>query len=522
MNILLVYPKYPNTFWSFKHILKFISKKAAFPPLGLLTVAALLPEKWKKRLVDTNVSKLRDRDIKWADMVFIGAMIVQEKNAAEIIDRCREMGKKVVAGGPAFTINHTKFSGVDHFVLNEAEVTLPLFLKDLETGTPKPIYRSPQRPDITKTPVPLWSLIKFRDYVTMSVQFSRGCPFSCEFCDIPIMNGSNPRTKSPAQMLAEIGALYDAGWRGTIFIVDDNFIGNRVNVKKLLGRLIEWQKAHNYPYRLLTEASTNLADDKELMKLMSDANFSKVFLGIETPNVESLEECSKNQNTRRDLAESVKTIHGNGMQVMGGFIVGFDSDEESIFETQVRFIQKIGVVTAMVGILNALPQTKLYKRLKAEGRLLGDFTGENTDGTLNFVPKMGKEKLVDGYKKLIATIYSPRNYYKRIDTFIGHYKPTVRSSIRLSGSTCFTSFTRARPGKARVMLYPRSNTARGLKAFSLLEAIRKLALLDFRHPCIPKKRLSLNRSTSLLRLSMASRGLQRPSRSHVPCSLCVL
>jgi len=437
VNILLVYPKYPNTFWSFKHILKFISKKAAFPPLGLLTVASMLPGEWKKRLVDVNVSRLRDEDIEWADLVFIGAMIVQEKSAAEIIERCRSMGKKVVAGGPAFTINHRKFSGVDHFVLNEAEITLPLFLKDLENGEPKPIYTSKKSPDITKTPAPLWSLIRFRDYVTMSVQFSRGCPFACEFCDIPIMNGSNPRTKTPKQMIDEIGALYEAGWRGAIFIVDDNFIGNKVKVKKMLRHLIEWQKAHKYPYKLLTEASTNLADDEELMKLMSEANFSKVFLGIETPNVASLEECSKNQNTRRDLAESVKAIHRNGMQVMGGFIVGFDSDRESIFETQVRFIQKIGVVTAMVGILNALPQTKLWQRLKVEGRLLSDFTGENTDGTLNFIPKMGKEKLVEGYKRLISTIYAPKNYYERIDTFIGHYRPTVRSSISLTDIFAF-------------------------------------------------------------------------------------
>jgi radical SAM superfamily enzyme YgiQ (UPF0313 family) len=437
MNILLVYPKYPSTFWSFKHILKFISKKAAFPPLGLLTVASMLPGEWEKRLVDVNVASLEDEDIAWADMVFISAMVVQEEDAQKIINRCRAHGKTVVAGGPAFTINQKKFSGVDHFVLNEAEITLPLFLKDLEDKHPKPVYKSTERPDITKTPVPLWSLINFRDYVTMSVQFSRGCPFNCEFCDIPIMNGSNPRTKTPDQMIKEIQSLYDAGWRGSIFIVDDNFIGNKVKVKTLLHHLIEWQKAHKYPYKLLTEASTNLAEDDELMKLMSAANFHKVFLGIETPNLESLEECSKYQNTRKDLAESVRTIHRNGMQVMGGFIVGFDSDRESIFETQIQFIQKIGVVTAMVGILNALPQTRLYKRLKAEGRLLSDFTGENTDGTLNFIPRMGKENLVEGYKKLISTIYAPDQYYKRIDTFMRHYRPTVKGSIALTDIAAF-------------------------------------------------------------------------------------
>ena len=432
MKVLLVYPRYPDTFWSFKHILKFISKKAAFPPLGLLTVASMLPGKWEKRLVDANVTNLEDEDIAWADMVFISAMIVQEKDAKNVIDRCRAQGKTVVAGGPAFTINPDKFEGVDHLVLNEAEVTLPLFLKDLEENNPKPVYSSTKRPDINGTPVPLWSLIDFRDYVTMNVQFSRGCPFNCEFCDIPIMNGSNPRTKAPDRMIAEIQALYDSGWRGSIFIVDDNFIGNKVKVKALLRVLIDWQKRHKYPYKLLTEASTNLADDDELMKLMSAANFHKVFLGIETPNLESLEECSKNQNTKRDLGESVRIIHRNGLQVMGGFIVGFDSDRESIFETQIQFIQKIGVVTAMVGILNALPQTRLWKRLKVEGRLISDFTGENTDGTLNFIPRMGKEKLVEGYKKLIATIYSPDKYYKRIDTFMRHYRPTVKGSISLT------------------------------------------------------------------------------------------
>ena len=431
MKVLLVYPRYPDTFWSFKHILKFVSKKAAFPPLGLMTVASMLPGEWEKRLVDANVANLKDKDIAWADMVFISAMIVQEKNAKEIIDRCRAQGKTIVAGGPAFTINPDKFRGVDHLVLNEAEVTLPLFLKDLADNSPKPVYRSSERPDIAETPTPLWSLINFKDYVTMNVQFSRGCPFNCEFCDIPIMNGSNPRTKTPDQMITEIQALYDAGWKGSIFIVDDNFIGNKVKVKTLLHHLIEWQKRHKYPYKLLTEASTNLADDEELMKLMSAANFHKVFLGIETPNLESLEECSKYQNTRRDLVESVRTIHRNGLQVMGGFIVGFDSDRESIFETQIQFIQKIGVVTAMVGILNALPQTRLWKRLKVEGRLLNDFTGENTDGTLNFIPRMGKEKLIEGYKKLISTIYSPDKYYKRIDTFIRHYRVTVKGSTSL-------------------------------------------------------------------------------------------
>ena len=429
MNILLVYPEYPDTFWSFKHVLRFVSKKAAFPPLGLLTIASMLPEKWDKRLVDTNVGKLNEEDIAWADMVFISAMIVQKESAQVIIDRCKAQHKKVVAGGPVFTTQHEKFSGVDHFVLNEAEATLPEFLKDFEEGNPKQMYTSIVRPDVTKTPVPSWNLININDYATMAVQYSRGCPFSCEFCDIIIMNGRIPRTKTPEQLVGELQALYNSGWRGSVFIVDDNFIGNKMNVRQVLPYLIEWQKKHNYPFKFLTEASTNLADDDELMKMMSKANFFKVFLGIESPNANSLRECGKLQNVKRDLAETVRTIQQNGMQVMGGFIVGFDSDTEGIFEAQIRFIQQVGVVSAMVGILTALPQTRLWYRLKAEDRLVSDTTGGNTDAKLNFIPKMQKETLLEGYKKVLSTIYSPKQYYQRINTFIKQYKPTVRSRI---------------------------------------------------------------------------------------------
>lgn len=429
MNILLIYPKYPDTFWGFKHALKFVSKKAALPPLGLLTVAALLPEEWDKKLVDVNVNELKDDHIAWADMVFISAMIVQKDSTREIIGRCKLYNKKVVAGGPFFTTHHGKFEGVDHFILNEAEITLPLFLEDLKKGKPKQIYSSQIKPDITKTPIPLWNLINLKDYANMAVQYSRGCPFNCDFCDIIIMNGRIPRSKLPYQMINEFQSLYDAGWRGSVFVVDDNFIGNKLKVKKMLSYMIDWQKEHNYPFKLQTEASVNLADDKELMQMMSAANFSSVFLGLETPSTESLKECNKVQNTLGSLADAVKTIQQNGMQVTGGFIIGFDSDTENIFEAQIKFIQKIGVVTAMVGMLNALPQTRLWHRLKAEGRLLKETTGENTDGTINFVPRMSKEKLLLGYKRILAGIYSPRNYYKRINTFIKNYRPTVRSRI---------------------------------------------------------------------------------------------
>jgi radical SAM superfamily enzyme YgiQ (UPF0313 family) len=410
MKALLIYPKYPDTFWGFKHILKFISKKAAFPPLGLLTVASMLPEEWDKKLVDVNIKELREEDIAWADMIFISAMLVQEESAKEIIKRCKAQGKIIVAGGPAFTTQHEKFPEVDYFVLNEAEITLPLFLRDLKNNKLKKIYTSIKRPDITKTPLPSWNLINSKDYATMAVQYSRGCPFNCEFCDIIIMNGRIPRTKSPEQMVSELQSLYDVGWRGGVFIVDDNFIGNKTNVKQMLLPLIKWQEEHKYPFQFLTEASLNLAEDEELMQLMSKANFNKVFLGIETPSMDSLKECGKYQNTKRDLGDSVRIIHKNGIQVMGGFIVGFDNDTEKVFDSQIHFIQKVGIVTAMVGVLNALPQTRLWHRLKKEGRLLKDTSGENTDGSINFTPKMGKENLFRGYNKIISTIYSPKHY----------------------------------------------------------------------------------------------------------------
>ena len=427
MKVLLVYPAYPDTFWSFKTVLKYVSKKATFPPLGLLTLGAMLPKDWDLKLVDVNVTPLDDAQIQWADMVFVGAMIVQKDSAREIIARSKAFGKTVVGGGPLFSTQGEQFKDVDHFVLGEAEATLPPFLRDLEQGVPKPVYRSEERPDISLTPIPAWHLINLKDYVSMSVQYSRGCPFNCEFCDIVIMNGRVPRVKQPDQMLAEIESLYQAGWRGGVFIVDDNFIGNTKNVKRFLPRLVEWQKAHRYPFQFMTEASTNLADDLELMQLMSAANFHKVFLGIETPELDSLKECGKHQNASRDLVQAVQVIQGQGMQVMGGFIVGFDSDKETTFDAQIRFIQRVGVVTAMVGLLNAIPQTRLWHRLRAEKRLLQDSSGENTDGSLNFIPKMDKEALLAGYRKIIANIYSRRMYYKRIHTFLKHYQPTVKS-----------------------------------------------------------------------------------------------
>jgi radical SAM superfamily enzyme YgiQ (UPF0313 family) len=429
MKTLLVYPAYPDTFWSFKHVLPFISKKAAFPPLGLLTVAAMLPAGWEKRLVDINVAPLTDADLAWADMVMVSAMLVQAPGAREVIARAVAAGKRVVAGGPAFGTGRETFPGVDHFIVGEAEEVMPAFVEDLQNGVARALYQSDRRPNLASTPLPLWELLNFDDYVSMSVQYSRGCPFDCEFCGIMALNGRRSRVKSPEQMLRELQSLYDAGWRDTVFIVDDNFIGNVAHVKRLLPRLAQWQREHGHPYRLMTEASINLADDPELMTMMSEANFHKVFIGIETPSVDSLLECGKKQNVATDFASAVRQIHRHGMQVMGGFIVGFDHDTTSIFEQQVRFIQEIGVVTAMVGVLNAMPQTRLWRRLEREGRLFGEASGENTDACLNFIPAMGRKALLDGYKQLLGVIYSPRRYYKRINTFLSEYIPTARRRV---------------------------------------------------------------------------------------------
>jgi radical SAM superfamily enzyme YgiQ (UPF0313 family) len=424
MKILLVYPQYPDTFWSFKHALKFVSKKAAFPPLGLLTVAAMLPEDWDKKLVDMNVDSLTDKDIEWADYVFVSAMAVQKKSVKEVIARCKKLGAKIVAGGPLFTAGFEEFDGVDHFVLGEAEITLSPFLADLEKGFARHIYSSEERPDISVTPVPLWGLINMKHYSSMSLQYSRGCPFDCEFCDIIALNGHTPRTKNREQLISELDSLYERGWRGSLFIVDDNFIGNKKKLKtEILPALIEWKNGKKYPFAFCTESSINLADDEELTKLMVAAGFDVVFIGIETPNEESLVECTKAQNQNRDLVASVNKLQEFGLEVQGGFIVGFDSDPESIFQAQIDFIQRSGIVTAMVGLLNAPTGTKLYQRLREEGRLLTSFTGNNTDFSLNFIPKMNSERLIKGYRQILDTIYSPREYYQRIKTFLQVYKP---------------------------------------------------------------------------------------------------
>lgn len=430
MRILLVYPEYPSTFWGLKHSLDFIDKKGIMPPLGLLMLGTLLGEH-KVKLVDMNVKPLSNSDILWADYVFVSAMITQRASAEEVIFKSKFLGKKVVAGGPLFNNLHHEFSDVNHFILNEGEITLPLFLEDLKNGSPKRIYTSDKRPDIDEVPIPKWDLVNLNDYAKMPLQFSRGCPFDCEFCDIANLNGKEPRVKSPAKFMEELNSLYDYGWRSAIFIVDDNFISNKTKAKTLLKEIIEWRKEKKYQATFVTQISLNLADDNELLYLMKAAGFSSVFIGLETPSNTSLDECHKFHNKNRDMLKDIKKIHNNGIEIYGGFIVGFDHDDETIFDTQFKFIQEAGILVATIGLLNALPGTKLYYRLKDENRLIKDSSGNNMDSSTNFIPKMGMDLMIREYKKLLLSLYSVENYYARIRNFLNDYKYYQANEIEI-------------------------------------------------------------------------------------------
>ncbi|HZS44467.1 MAG TPA: radical SAM protein [Blastocatellia bacterium] len=413
MKVLLVNPEYPTTYWSFRYALSFEGKRSAFPPLALTTISSMLPASWERRLVDLNVRKLKRADIEWADIVFATAMLVQKDSLLEVVKRIKAQGKRIVVGGPYISSAIDRIPGVDHIFLGEAETTLPLFIEDLERGQAKEVYEAAERPSLAGTPIPDFGLVDLKRYSMMGVQYSRGCPFQCEFCDIIEIYGRVPRTKSPEQMLTELDSLLSVGWRGTVFIVDDNFIGNKRNVKQLLPRLAEWQERNGRPFTFITEASVNLADDDELLDGMRRAGFRRVFLGIETPEEEGLRSALKIQNIGGNLIESVKKIQSYGMEVMAGFIVGFDTDKDDIFQRQINFIRESAIPLAMVGLLGALPSTQLWRRLQSEGRLLGESLGNNTNGELNFIPKMDKDRLREGYRSIMQTIYRSSEYYDR-------------------------------------------------------------------------------------------------------------
>lgn len=417
-HALLIYPEVPkNTYWSFQYALNFVGKKSAMPPLGLITLAAYFPDTYDLRLIDLNIQPLADKDLEWADAVFISAMIVQQESFDRTVARCNSFNKPVIAGGPYPTSSHETITGVDHFVLGEVEEIFETFVADFEKGAAKSVYSADSKPSLSRARAPRFDLLDMEAYCSMAVQYSRGCPFSCEFCDIWSVYGNKPRLKTGEQMIAELSALYRLGWRGPVFVVDDNFIGNKRMVKKaLLPALIEWQQARGYAFRFFTEASINLADDADLMSAMRSAGFDEVFIGIETPSREALKETGKTQNLKSDMREAIRRIQRHGMEVMAGFIIGFDSDTKDIAARQVEFIQQTGIPQAMVGLLTALPGTKLYRRLEREGRLLWASAGNNTHcRATNFQPKMGTETLLQNYTKVLSTIYdrNMKNYFAR-------------------------------------------------------------------------------------------------------------
>ena len=418
-KVLLVYPKTPTTYWSFDHALPFIGRKAALPPLGLLTVAAMLPAGFEVRLVDLNVRPLEQAELEWCDLVFLSAMIVQQKSFAEVVRFAQDCGKTVVAGGPYAISSWQEIEGVDHFVLGEVELTLPRFLADLEAGRPQRVYHEEGKPDLSLAPVPRFELIDPGDYDSMPLQYSRGCPYSCEFCDIIELFGRRQRTKRPQQFLREMDAVLATGFRGPLFIVDDNFVGNHRLSKELLRAVVGWQREHGFPFTLATEASIDLARDEELLGLMGEAGFTMVFVGIETPDAATLAHTGKGQNLKGSILESVERLQHAGLEVTGGFIVGFDTDPPDIFERQIRFIEEAGIPAAMVGLLTALPGTQLGRRLAREGRMRGAASGNNTHLlATNFEPRMPERTLIEGYKRVLAELYDPPRYFERCLTLL--------------------------------------------------------------------------------------------------------
>lgn len=432
MNILLLYPEFPDTFWSFRHALPFPGKRSAFPPLGLLTVSAMLPPHWNRKLVDLNVEKLGDATLAKADVVFLSAMLVQAPSLENVLARCRAAGKPTVVGGPITSAEHPACAAADTVVRGEAEGLIDLLVRDLEAGRAKPIYEAVERTDMTMVPPPELHLTRKRRYSAMAIQYSRGCPFSCEFCDIIELFGRTMRTKTPVQVLDELDHLYAMGWRGSLFVVDDNFVGNRASIKELLPRLIDWMKRHRFPFDFYTQASITLAADDELLSLMRAAGFNKVFLGIETPDAACHRATGKFQNANVDLLASVRRIQAHGIEVMAGFILGFDQDTPDIFERQVVFIREAAIPVSMVGLLTALPNTQLWRRLREEGRLLKRSIGDNTAATLNFIPRMAPETLLAGYREVMENLYNPKAYFERARLLISRMGPAPKRRLGLS------------------------------------------------------------------------------------------
>ena len=436
-RVLLVYPAFPPSFWGFQYALELAGKRASMPPLGLLTVAAMFPDHYHLRLVDMNVAPLTDEQLDWADLVLTSTMVVQRSSLRDVIARCNARRRPVAVGGPHPTSFADEIAGADHYLLDEVEETFPRFLADWEAGLAERVYRPERKPSLHATPVPRFDLLDLDAYASMAVQFSRGCPFDCEFCDITKLYGRVPRTKSNAQMLSELDRLHALGWRGSVLLVDDNFIGNKKEALRLLPALADWQREHGYPFDLYTEASVNLARLQPLLDAMVAAGFNMVFLGIESPNPEALRRTKKLQNTDRGddhhLLHAVTAIQRQGLEVTGGFILGLDGDGPEVFDAQVAFIQEAGIPLAMVGLLTAMRNTDLYDRLEREGRLLAESSGNNVEITLNFLPELDREVLISGYRRVLSTLYDEglKSYFERCWTMLARLgdRPRRRRSV---------------------------------------------------------------------------------------------
>ncbi|MGD1806959.1 B12-binding domain-containing radical SAM protein [Dapis sp. BLCC M126] len=435
MRVLLIYPLFPQSFWSFEKILELINRKVMIPPLGLVTVAAILPQEWEFKLVDRNIRAVTEAEWEWADLVILSAMIVHKEDLHDQIREAKRRNKLVACGGPYPTAlpQEQLDSGVDFLILDEGEITLPMFIDAIQRGETKGIFRADgNKPDVTTTPIPRFDLLEMQYYESMSVQFSRGCPFQCEFCDIIVLYGRKPRTKTPAQLLAELDCLYDLGWRGSLFMVDDNFIGNKRNVKLLLKELKVWQAEHQYPFKLTTEASVNLAEDPELMQLMVDCNLRAVFLGIETPDEDSLQLTHKYQNNRNPLNEAVEKIIKSGIRVMAGFIIGFDGEKPGAGDRIVKFVEETTIPTAMFSMLQVLPNTALWHRLKKEGRLLDKGANINQVTLTNFIPTRPIEDIAREYVEAFWQLYDREKFLDRnYRHFLMMGAPTAKGAAKI-------------------------------------------------------------------------------------------
>jgi radical SAM superfamily enzyme YgiQ (UPF0313 family) len=431
-RVLLVWPGFPDSFWSFQQMLGMTGHRAVMPPLGLLTVAALCPPGWRLRLVDESVAPLRDSDLAWADLVMVSAMHVQKERVREVLLQARARGRRTLVGGPyASSQPDVLLEMADHVVVGEPDEGFGGIAADLEAGSARRLYRVEQKPDVTRTPVPRFDLLDTRRYASMAIQFSRGCPFECDFCDIITLYGRRPRTKAPQQVIAELDALYELGWRGEVFLVDDNFIGNRQRALDLARALALWQRIRGFPFIFYTEASIDLAQRPELVDAMVEANFSFVFVGIETPSHQALAASKKHQNLREDMLRALHFLLSRGLWVTGGFIVGFDADGEDIFEQQVRFIDEAAIPWAMIGMLQAPPTTPLFDRMLSEGRLHVESPATSNFSLPNFRTKLPLPVLLRGYRDTLARLYEPRAFYDRGFRSLWRWKPRPQLNPRL-------------------------------------------------------------------------------------------